>query len=147
MILADAALTAMAVEYAVTNVRQRDAGKLIRRQMLGVHETNYKDNASTRQFVEALTAYGLSLLDVRFGAKRLGDYLPEEALAYARQQHDAARTISTHARFVASVANACPDAAKPIREQITNERVEAIRQGVIETAPNKRVAEQVMAIA
>lgn len=144
-VMADEALARTAVTWAVEVICKSHVGRAIRERM--VHDEKDMNDSATKRLVNAIVDYGLSLLDVKFGSKKLGDYLPSEAVAYAGQQHEAARKMAIHARFIAGVAKACSDDTKPIREQVTNEEVEAIRRSTIDSSPNKEVAEIVLAVA
>lgn len=146
-VLADDTMRGLAVGYAVKNIVGSRVNSLIRGDRFHGETAVSERGGASRRLIAAVTDYGLSLLDVHFGAKCLGDYLPHEAVTYASQQHGAARKMAIQARFMVGVANACKDATKAVREQLTNEQVEVIRQAIITTSPNMEAAEIALAVA
>lgn len=93
----------------------------------------------SKHFLTAVTDRALSLLDVQFGDKALGDYTPVEARTYATWLLSAAQTQATRAHFVRAVADKCRVANEPIREQLSAKTVQQIRDVVLGVARKRGI--------
>lgn len=144
-ILADKALTLQAIRYVVSVAARHQSNSLIREVALG--DGHRKQKALGSAIVTALVDAGLSLLDVRFGSKVLGDYLPAELSSYVATQQQTALTMAARSAFLKAVVAECPDGTKVIRDQISAERVDAIRVRLIEKSPRPEMTEIALAVA
>lgn len=139
-ILSDECMTRAAVRNAVVAISRKEIDRNIRAAQLG-------NNVRVSPLVDAIIAHGLSLLDTKFGARKLGDYSPESLLVYAEQQGRFGKTVLVQASFAKAIAKACHDETAKVRDQLTNEQVLAIRDNIISRVPDRRFAESVLSVA
>lgn len=139
-ILKDAALTEQAVRYAVKIMRAKFAENGARQVLMGGGAT------CEVSLAEALVAHGLSLLDAKFGGKKLGDYVPVDLAVYAAQQRAQGQTMLVRASFLKAISAACSDPDILVREQLSDQAVEEIRARIVRVAPSAEVAERALVL-
>lgn len=138
-VLGDADLTRQAVTLAVEWLRRNTVDRPVRQRLTGIGLRS-EGSALVDVMVERAT-----LLETRFGAKKLGDYFPSELHRFAAYQRAVGQTTLVKAAFAMAIATACKDADKPIRAQLSGEMVEAIRMRIVDACPSPEVAEEALA--
>lgn len=97
--------------------------------------------------VSAMVKHGMGLMDLRFGAKKLGDFLPSEAVVHADYLATSGRTMLIRASFIKAAAALCAVANVPIREQVSEQQLMDIRARLLAKVPDAEAAETALVIA
>ncbi len=139
-ILLDREFTELAVRFAVQAARRH-----IDHQVRGVI-TRTGSHGRKDTLVDSIVEHGFGILDTYFGRKRIGDYLPDDLRLYGESQRASGRTILVRAAFAKSVAASCRDRDRTVREQLTNENLEAIMHRVTQRLPAREQSELVAGI-
>src|SRR5690242_16981967 len=89
---ANAEMSMLAIAYAVQRA-SRDVDRHTRDIAMGGAPQRAATKSHAFKLAKELVDHGLSLMDVRFGRKKLGDYTPSEADDYADTVKAAGRTM------------------------------------------------------
>lgn len=140
----DVAVKAVAANHDMASAAIRwavsDIARWVDRDVRGISLSNRRGSHSA--LVTSIVEHGLSLLDVKFGKKLLGDYLPYEAIDYAEQVKTSGRTMLVRASFVMGVASLCRDPNRPIRTQVSEGQLEELHHRLVNRMPDAKLAER-----
>lgn len=141
-VLADPAITRGAVEYAVIRLRNEDLDRHLRTAFTGIGATKIAGSAvhtkPTGQLMDALIEHGMTILEVRFGAHRLGDYLPGSLRTYGEGLIGRGKTEIVRGRLAIAIANQCGDETQPVRAQLSEPTVQRICAYIKSQVPEKQ---------